>query len=109
MHVLAKTSSAALLILISPILLSSCNYKRSYASYEDCILGNVESDQSRAVVEAIRDACRRKFPPTAEEIAEDDAFRAAQFAQDMAAADAAQAAADTAAAAADAVGNSDSN
>lgn len=45
------------------LTLAACGQKPvEYASYEDCILGELGGGQSTIVSEAIIDACRAKFP-----------------------------------------------
>ena len=43
-----------------------------YSTYEDCILGEIEGDESSAAASAIRRACRGKFPREKKQEAEFD-------------------------------------
>jgi hypothetical protein len=58
-----------LFLLWALLLLSACNNKDEYASYEDCLLGEARRSQTPAAIEVVRDACRGKFPLSVTEIA----------------------------------------
>lgn len=90
---------AAAVVLLSTLLMS-CRGNTDYPSSADCVLENIGSAQVAHAVQAIRQACEEKFPPSQAEIevakarhsAREQALREAESAANAAAAAAASAA-----------------